>query len=209
MEPVSWVEIQRRAVRSGNWSQVRAFRDAERERLRDAGLGGEELDRTVREAVAAEFQLGEGDESASARDESEVVGGSEVGGGDVSGGEVVLEEGLPWRVPVGGGDYSVDVRWVYKNYRLVVRHRGGRAEFDWSRALTPAPSMGAVGLMEWAAENRATFFRQVVPRVFSGDAGDERGQEEEKRGRRLMAEVRESLASIDQAVAKVLARARR
>jgi len=57
-----------------------------------------------------------------------------------------------------GGDFAEDVRWAYENYsRVVIQAPGKPARCDFSRATSPPPSGGAVGLLVWVLNGLPRF----------------------------------------------------
>jgi hypothetical protein len=65
---------------------------------------------------------------------------------------------IPDTAPLG-----VEVEWAHQNRSLVVEDRpGGQFRLRWDRARSPAPSYGAISLMEFAATNRKGFMDLVV-----------------------------------------------
>jgi hypothetical protein len=81
------------------------------------------------------------------------------------------------------GKYEDEVNWVYANYsRVIERTKEGGQRIRLSRATSPAPSQGALGLLEWAMDNRTAFYKDVVPKVRRGvDEGEEDKVRKEKR----------------------------
>jgi hypothetical protein len=97
-----------------------------------------------------------------------------------------------------------EVEWVHQNRVLVVgRTAAGLVRLDWNLAMSPAPSMGAVGLMQDAAMNPQWFSRDILPKAKG------RGSEEEVkelREERLRAEeIERVLASLEEADQKFAA----
>ena len=69
--------------------------------------------------------------------------------------------------------FEAEVDWVHQNRPLVVEERpSGPSRLHWPRARSPAPSYGAVNLMEFAASNRKGFMDLLV-RVKPGREEDE------------------------------------
>lgn len=104
------------------------------------------------------------------------------------------------RIPVSWGDlpaqaaYGVEVDWAYQNFYEAreVRENGSRLKL--SKCASPAPSRGAVGLLEWAVENRTAFFKEVVPRSKAKSGVD---TESSVRERKSIEEIRGLLAEAD------------
>jgi len=95
--------------------------------------------------------------------------------------------------------YEDEVEWVYQNYLLVtvVDKRGTRILLD--RAKSAAPSHGAIGMLEWAIDNRTAFFKDVVPRAKRGADGGEEAKARLERS--SVEEIREMLDQLKEKVA--------
>jgi hypothetical protein len=78
-----------------------------------------------------------------------------------------------WGELPDSASFETEVEWVHQNRVLVVEERpGGRAIIHWDRARRPAPSYGAVNLMEFAATNRKGFM-DILQRVKPGNSGED------------------------------------
>lgn len=106
--------------------------------------------------------------------------------------------GLPpvadtWGEIPDSAPFEAEVEWVHQNRVLVVEERpSGSARLHWNRARNPAPSYGAINLMEFAATNRAKFM-DVLLRV---KPGSEEQEEEAKSDDPSLEEVERMLAEM-------------
>ena len=64
--------------------------------------------------------------------------------------------------------FEDEIDWVYQNYVFATERKSTGCTMRLSRCRTPAPSMGAVALLEWAIENRTAFFKDVLPKAKKG-----------------------------------------
>jgi len=88
------------------------------------------------------------------------------------------------------------VDWVHQNRALVVEERpSGPSRLHWIRARSPAPSYGAVNLMEFAAINRKGFMDLLV-RVKPG-GGEKEGSSDDNREEMQIADVERILRDFD------------
>ena len=98
-----------------------------------------------------------------------------------------------WGEIPDSANFEAEVEWVHQNRVLVVEERpGGSARLHWNRARNPAPSYGAINLMEFAATNRAKFM-DVVLRV---KPGSEEQEEEANSDDPSLEEVERMLAEM-------------
>jgi hypothetical protein len=79
--------------------------------------------------------------------------------------------------------FEAEVDWVYANYTLIVEERAsGKNRLYLNRALSPAPSRAAIGLAEWAKDNRKAVYEQMVIKTKKGfEGGDEEKVRAEKK----------------------------
>lgn len=73
------------------------------------------------------------------------------------------------------GDLSDDVLWVYHQKTLVIEQTARGPVMHWERASVAPPSQGAIGLMEFAADNRVKFYEllQKVQSKTESVSGDD------------------------------------
>jgi len=179
----------RRLVEDGRWNEAFQWKEERRRQLRENGLSREEANSQAWAEMVERYSpdgsvvatAGDGDQpgppaadpSQAPADSSETASVS----GDES--EAVCE----YPTPSGDGDFAGDVRWAYSQYsRVVIQAPGKPARCDFSRATSPPPSGGAVGLMVWASENRTAFFKDLVPKSLNiDDNPDEKKIAEETR----------------------------
>lgn len=95
-----------------------------------------------------------------------------------------------WGQLADSATFVAEVEWVHQNRALVVEERpSGNARLKWDRARRPAPSYGAVNLMEYAATNRKGFM-DILQKVKPSDVGEDANI---RRERRSIAEIEELL----------------
>jgi hypothetical protein len=154
----SKVEITKRLQTEGRWDEASRHRDEVRQKFRTEGATRAEANERAWEAMAEKYPPN--------RDPQEPVDGHHEG-------EPGETNALPADVGAGA-DFSADVQWVYMNYHsVVIADGGGRPRCDFSRAASPPPGSGAVGLMAWAADNRTGFFKDLLPKIVNTDEADE------------------------------------
>jgi hypothetical protein len=98
-----------------------------------------------------------------------------------------------WGELPSSAPYEQEVDWVYQNFSLVVveTKTSPGYKLKLGRAKGPAPSQGTIGLLQWAAGNRNSFFKDVVPKVKKGVEEDD--TELVKRERKSIAEIKAML----------------
>jgi hypothetical protein len=154
----SKVEITKRLQTEGRWDEASRYRDEVRQKFRTEDATRAEANERAWEAMAEKYPPN--------RDLQEPVDGHREG-------EPGETNAFPADVGAGA-DFSADVQWVYANFtRVVVCGPGKPSRCEFSRATTPPPSSGAVGLMEWAADNRTGFFKDLLPKIVNTDEADE------------------------------------
>ena len=79
------------------------------------------------------------------------------------------------RIPRAWGElnesakFEDEVEWVHQNRILVIGYtKGGILRLDWHLASTPAPSRGAMAMLQSAANNPQWFDRDILPKVKRG-----------------------------------------
>ena len=176
--------------REGRDKEVSAFRNKAEADLRVAGLSlGKAKDAAFNMAVGMFPPL------AQPHGADPAVGDTAEPWGDWE--DAIAQAGLPeaWGTLAESAPLDAEVEWVHQNRVLVVEDRPGkRPLFHWERARTPAPSYGAVNLMEFAATNRKGFM-DILQRVKPGMGGDDDEVRREKvkveEIRRVLEELRE------------------
>lgn len=80
-------------------------------------------------------------------------------------------EGAHVTVDDGTEDVLRDVKWVYQNMaRLIITAPNGASTLD-PKVLKQAPSNGAVGLAQYALDDRKAFFDKFVTKILPKDDG--------------------------------------
>jgi hypothetical protein len=178
MSESSKTETMERLRSDGRWSEASLWKDAKVKELRESGMK-----RT--DATEEAWRLLEIEYPPLAIEPAGVTG------------RVVGTTALP----IGWGDlsesapFATEVEWVHQNRVLVVEEKAaGRCVLHWERARQPAPSYGAVNLMEFAATNRKGFM-DILQRVKPEGSGDE---ENVKRERKTLAEIEDLLGRMQQ-----------
>jgi hypothetical protein len=176
----SRIELTDRLRREGRWPEASKRKDEMVKLLRAEGMKRTEAAEEAWRRLAAEYPpLPHTTELEPEPDDDEELAVCVVG---------------PNVLPSAWGDlpesasFEVEVEWVHQNRVLVVEERtGGASRLHWEHARKPAPSYGAVNLMEFAATNRKGFM-DILQRVKPAtDTGEE---ENIKRERRSLAEIR-------------------
>lgn len=178
-------------VDAGLWHEAYGFKEERRRELREQGISRREAHSRAWEEMRQKYVPNTGEpqeplatrQGASDADPAQIASGGDVGDSGAADASPVVSG--------TGADFVGDVAWVYANYARVVSCRPGKPpRCDFSKADSPPPSAGAVGLMEWAAENRTAFFKDLVPKAIrSAETADEEIRREE----RSIAEIREVL----------------
>ena len=147
----SKIELTERLRRDGRWSEASKRKDEIVQQLRAEGMtrnaAGEEAWRRTGDEFPPLLSTADPKvepERLDAAEEQRVVG--------------------PTVLPVAWGElpdsagFAAEVEWVHQNRVLVVEDRpAGKSILHWDRARKPAPSYGAVNLMEYAATNLKGF----------------------------------------------------
>lgn len=181
--------VQKRLEREGRWEEASRFKEEVRKACRASGLSADDSVRVSWEEMERNFPPLPAEEVEATREEpSRDPQQARVMPPDKA---VVVPVGKPQAepakreratfvyIPPSWGElpekakFDDEVEWVYQNYALACEQRPSGNTMRLSRCRTPAPSMGAVGLLEWAIDNRTSFFKDVLPRV-------KRGMEEEE-----------------------------
>lgn len=85
-----------------------------------------------------------------------------------------------------------EVEWVHQNRILVIGHNSqGGLRLDWELASEPAPSKGAMAMMQDAAANPQWFSRDVLPKAKRLDSEDD--PERVKEERQSIEKIRKTL----------------
>jgi hypothetical protein len=176
-------ELTRRLTDEGRLGEARRFMDAIRRQCATKGLPRAASVRIAWEEMERNFAPLSAEEVA-ARKEDE--------------GKKPDHTWLPrnWPELPEAGKYEDEVNWVYANYsRVIEQTKEGGQRIRLSRALSPAPSHGAVGLLKWAMDNRTAFYKDVVPKVRRGmDEGEEEQVRKEKRS---ISEIRQIIERME------------
>jgi len=160
----SKIELTKRLQAAGLWDEASQYRDAIRCQLRAEGVPRREAAERAWEAAAEKYPPPPPPMPApplpmATPPQPPLEPPEEVEDPEVAPVDCPPED-------VGAGvDFAEDVAWCYRNYHLVVRDLGGRPRCDFSKATSRPPSSGAAGLMQWAAENRTAFFKDLVPKA--------------------------------------------
>ena len=187
----SKIELTERLRREGRWEEASKRKDEMVKLLRAEGMKRTEAVEEAWRRLAVEYpplphtaepEPEHGDDEAEEKAAGRVVG--------------------PTTLPAAWGDlpesapFEVEVEWVHQNRVLVVEERAsGKSLLHWERARKPAPSYGAVNLMEFAATNRKGFM-DILQRVKPGENGDEENIRREKTSiaeiKRILEDLREA-----------------
>ena len=164
----SKIGLHDRLRRSGQWPEAAAWKDAKVKELRAGGMGRAEAREEAWRLLAVEYPPA----PSAAREPDPGPAGDGAAAKCTATGRV---RPLPtaWGEIAESAPFEVEVEWVHQNRVLVVEDRPNkRPEFHWERAQRPAPSYGAVNLMEFAATNRKGFM-DILQRMKPGMAGEE------------------------------------
>jgi len=200
----SKIEFINRVRREKRWPEVNAFLDStivdETKKLKDAGLKANRskvADESWKRTMAAFPPLRPGAKSTpSVVEVASPVSGESAEG--TSPGDVELSP-LPaaWGELAETAPFDVEVEWVHQNRVLVVEERdSAKSLLHWERARKPAPSYGAVNLMEFAATNRKGFM-DIVKSVKPGSGSDEENVRREKTSIEEIRKILEELENSD------------
>lgn len=177
----SRIAATKRLQAAGLWEEASQYRDKVRQESRAGGATRAEANERAWEAMAEKYPPNpDPQEPADCHSEAEPA------------------EAEVYPAEVGAGaDFTADVSWVYGNFqRVVITSPGKPARCDFSRATTPPPSSGAVGLMHWAADNRTAFFKDLVPKIVKTDDADD--EDMIRRERKSIAEIGRILDDMNQ-----------
>jgi hypothetical protein len=95
------------------------------------------------------------------------------------------------------GKPEEDAKWVYQQYAAVVIRKPGKpVVLRLERASRKPPSKGAVGLLQWAAENWTAFYDKVWMRFARGAEGEE--EDRLRQHRKSVAEIERILAQLSE-----------
>jgi len=105
-------------------------------------------------------------------------------------------EGLPEHV-----EAWVEGEWVHANcWSMTKRMPDGEMRIDFSRALSRAPSMGAINLLQVAVEDRRVFESMIRPKLLAMQKEVSNERVKEKRERKKIEEIEEILKQFDEVV---------
>jgi hypothetical protein len=163
----SKIETTVRLQRDGRWPEASKWKDAKIKELRTQGMSRAEAQEEAWRLLAIEYPHLP---SAAEPEHSDDVG-------DVEGKAAMLLGSSPlpaaWGELPDSAPFDAEVEWVHQNRVLVVEERSsGKSLLHWERARKPAPSYGAVNLMEFAATNRKGFM-DILQRVKPGSSGED------------------------------------
>jgi hypothetical protein len=194
-------QVYREMVARGVWIEADAYRQTLRQEFRGQGLPKQEAGERAWRMMVERFVSGDGQADNRPEDNREqpeaITAGAavEVAASIDPLGDDAQPVPCEHPMPVGpGGSYAADVAWVYANHHLVVTGAPGKPRCDFAKATCPPPSGGAIGLMEWAAENRTAFFKDTAPKVLNASEGLSEELAQEERG---IEEVRGILADFN------------
>jgi len=175
----------------GRWDEASKFKDAALREFKAKGMKRHEASDAAWEAMEKAFPPEEPEEPPPA-DAPESVHVEEATRcvSDCSAGSPTIPE--TWGEIPESAPFDVEVDWVHQNRVLVVEERpGGPSRLHWDRARSPAPSYGAVNLMEFAATNRKGFM-DLLMRVKPG-AGEAEDSQIVKQERMSIGEIKRIL----------------
>ncbi len=197
----SKIELTERLRREGRWAEASKLKDEAIKEAKKAGMKSDEAKDAGWDAMEKAYPP------------LPSTAEPEHGDEDAKGRAVVLvgSSALPdtWGELPDSAPFEVEIEWVHQNRVLVVEDRAsGKSLLHWERARKPAPSYGAVNLMEFAATNRKGFM-DILQRVKPGDNGDEENIRREKMKigeiQRILDEINEGMdAELRADVPKVL-----
>jgi hypothetical protein len=187
MTTESRIQTTDRLWREGRWAEASKWKDEMVKKLRAEGMKRTEAQGEAWRRLAVEYPpLPSTADSDYGDDEDDAEGRF---------GMLVGSSVLPdyWGKIPKSASFEVEVEWVHQNRVLVVEERpGGKLLLHWERARKPAPSYGAVNLMEFAAINRKGFM-DILQRVKPGMTGEE---EKIAREKKSIAEIRKMIQSL-------------
>lgn len=215
-ETESKIDLTNRLQREGRWAEASAYKDSVIRESRKLGLTKEQAGIVAWRETARNFPplvSKEGTEPASAPGPAS-MGESPSGSDTAENPKVEAKVAAPvpvdkpirlamppeWGELPASAKFEVEVEWVYGNYSLIVEHRSNGNRIKLARAKSPAPSMAAIGLLEWVAEsttNRAAFYKDLVPKAKKVDADDD--IEVIRRERKSIGEIEAILAKMEEA----------
>ncbi len=190
----SKIQLTERLRREGRWGEASKWKDERIKTLRAEGMKRNEASGQAWEELEQKYPptatIEESMESPPADDPGDTTE------------EVASVPSGSCPFPASWGDipdtapFEVEVEWVHQNRVLVVEERpGGSHKLRWERARKPAPSYGAINLMEYAATNRKGFM-DILQRV-KPSAGEE-DEENIKREKKSIAEIREIIGQFQE-----------
>ncbi|MCE5269506.1 MAG: hypothetical protein LLG00_16640 [Planctomycetaceae bacterium] len=191
----SKIQLTDRLRREGRWTGDAEDRKNEMIRIfREAGLQKAEASEEAWRRLAEEYPPlpPKPKPDPEPEPDAESDGSHTAAAASVDEGEAVAISPLPeaWGELPESAPFEAEVEWVHQNRVLVVEELAGkRSKLHWHRARKPAPSYGAVNLMEYAATNRKGFM-DILQKVKPAAAGDE---ENVRRERRSIAEIEDLL----------------
>lgn len=185
----SKIELTERLRREGRWAEASKRKDEMVKLLRAEGMKRTEATEEAWRRLAVEYpplpstlEPEPGDDKDDSEGVAVVLAGSSA---------------LPdaWGELHETALFDAEVEWVHQNRVLVVEERAaGKSLLHWERARKPAPSYGAVNLMEYAATNRKGFM-DILQKVKPGDSGD---AENVRREKMSIAEIQQVLGELNQ-----------
>jgi hypothetical protein len=217
--------LYQRLAKEGRWDEARDYRDSViREARRAAGLNLDDATalawaemyrcfpplRPEAHTAPAESSTSIGEQASSSKEDSQPAPAGKpksplknakrqeflkkAGPRTVCGMEVPFMWGeIPASAP-----FEKEVEWVYQNRVLVIDERGGgKVVFRLDRATTPAPSNGALGMLEYSATNLKGFMDLVAKAKFN--AVEEEDTEFVKREKKSIAEISRILDMMESA----------
>ena len=170
----SKIELTERLRREGGWAEASKFKDTALKEFRSKGMKKAEAAEAAWEAMADAFPPCPPTEPPPTDDDP-----GRCVSGCLTGSSTIPDT---WGEIPDSAPLEAEVDWVHQNRVLVVEDRpSGSPRLHWERARRPAPSFGAVNLMEFAATNRKGFMdilQRVKPATDDGD--EERIQKQER-----------------------------
>jgi hypothetical protein len=175
----SKIELTERLRREGRWSEASRWKDQTIKELRAGGMKRAEASEEGWRRMAAEFPplvaATAAEPQAESPAESSIEPSSSTAARSIASSTstnssstattATIGDSIPdaWGTIPAKALLEVEFEWVHQNRFLVIQERpSGPVRLDWTRARSPAPSYGAIGLMQFAAANPKGFVDTLV-----------------------------------------------
>jgi len=193
----SKIELTERLRREGRWAEASKFKDTALKEFRAKGMKRTEAAEAAWGAMATAFPPLPPIEpppilppTVASKPPSALEEAASCQTGHAAGFTMIP---AAWGTIPDSAPLDAEVDWVHQNRVLVVEERpGGSVRLHWDRARKPAPSFGAINLMEFAATNRKGFM-DILQRV-KPDGGEAEIVQREKKS---VAEIRKILQQMN------------